>query len=318
MRRVASLFFITVVSVFSGVIDGSLAATEGSDSPAHCQTMMQGGVARSYLVRIPGSLSQHERKVPLVMVLHGGGGNAANAERMTGFSEKARKEGFIVVYPEGTGRFNGKLLTWNAGHCCGFAMNNQMDDVGFIAALLDRLIKDYPVDPKRVYVTGISNGGMMTHRLGMELSSRFAAIAPVAAAIFGDEKKPAYPVSAIMLNGLLDESAPPQGGPPGGRFPDAWDGTPTKPALEQAAFWANANGCAATPETRDRTAYLLTQYRCPANRAVAMYLIKDNGHAWPGGQKGRPRGDTPSSTVNGTDLIWEFFSSKERAPGVER
>ena len=318
MRRVVLLFFITVVSLLSGAIDESLAATGGSDSLVHFQTMMQGGVERSYLVRTPGSFKHRNRKVPLVLVLHGGGGNAANAEKMTGFTDKARKEGFIVVYPEGTGRFNGMLLTWNAGHCCGFAMNNQVDDVGFIAALLDRLIKDYPVDSNRVYVTGISNGGMMTHRLGVELSSRFAAIAPVAATIFGDEKKSAHPVSAIMLNGLLDESVPPQGGSPGGRFPDAWDGTPTKPAMEQAAFWAETNGCAAIPVTSDLPSYLLTQYRCPANRAVEIYLIKDNGHAWPGGQKGRPRGDTPSSSVNGTDLIWEFFSSKERAPGAGR
>jgi polyhydroxybutyrate depolymerase len=316
MRKALTVFFIAVICLLSGAHTRSLAAEKGNGSFKQQHTMMHGGIERSYLVRIPGQLKQHSSKMPLVLVLHGGGGNAAHAERMTGFTEKARKEGFIVVYPEGTGRLRGKLLTWNAGHCCGYAMNNRVNDVAFIDALIERLIKDYPVDPERVYVTGMSNGGMMTHRLGVELSSRFAAIAPVVATLFGDEKKPEHPVSAIMLNGMLDEAVPPQGGSPGGRFPDAWDGTPPKPAKEQASFWAQANGCAATPNTSDRGTFLLSQYSCPANRAVEIYLIKDNGHAWPGGQKGSRRGDKPSSLVNGTDIIWEFFKSKERASGT--
>ena len=111
------------------------------------QTLSYRGIDRSYVVRLPGVPSSPDRRVPLVLVLHGGGGDAANAEAMTGFTDKARQEGFIVVYPEGTGRFERKLLTWNAGHCCGHAMQHQVDDVGFIRALIDRLLEDYPVDP---------------------------------------------------------------------------------------------------------------------------------------------------------------------------
>ncbi|MBA3036458.1 MAG: polyhydroxybutyrate depolymerase [Desulfobacterium sp.] len=277
---------------------------------------MHGGIERSYLVRVPDRLDQHDGRIPLVPVLHGGGGNAFNAERMTGFTEKALKEGFIVVYPEGTGRLKHKFLTWNAGHCCGFAMNKHIYDVGFINDLIDKLIKDYPIDSKRVYITGISNGGMMTHRLGIELSSRIAAIAPVVATFFGDEKTPEHPVSAIMLNGVLDSSVAPQGGPPGGRFSDSWDGTTTKPAVEQAAFWAKTNGCSTTPRSSDHPAFSLSQYNCPANLDVEIYLIKDSGHAWPGGQKGRLRGDNPSSSISATDIIWDFFKTHEQASGT--
>ena len=149
----------------------------------------------------------------------------------------------------------------------------------------------------------------MTHRLGIELSSKFAAIAPVVATLFGDENKPAYPVSAIMLNGMLDKSVPYQGGAPGGRFPDAWDGTPAKPGLAQAAFWASANGCTNTPDKRDSDPFILWQYRCPAGRDVELYLVKDNGHAWPGGQPGSRRGDKPGSVLMGTDVIWAFFKA---------
>src|SRR5688572_9343275 len=87
------------------------------------QSLTIGGITRSYVVRTPVNQATETRRVPLVLVLHGGGGNAAYAERMTGFTGKARKEGFIVVYPEGTGLLQSMLLTWNAGHCCGYAMN---------------------------------------------------------------------------------------------------------------------------------------------------------------------------------------------------
>jgi polyhydroxybutyrate depolymerase len=230
---------------------------------------------------------------------------------MTGFTDKARKEGFIAAYPEGTGRRSG-FLTWNAGHCCGYAMENRADDVGFVRALIDKLIESYPVDPKRVYATGMSNGAMMTHRLGIELSERFAAIAPVVGTLFGDERRPAHSVSAIMLNGMLDKSVPYRGGPPGGRFPGAWDGTPAKPALEQAAFWASADGCTADPAEDRHSALTRWQYRCPAGRAVELYLLGDNGHAWPGGRQGSWMGDKPSSSLNGTDVIWNFFKAHAR------
>ena len=224
------------------------------------------------------------------------------------FTEKARREGFIVAYPEGTGPLADKLLTWNAGHCCAYAMKHDVDDVGFVNALLDNLLRSYPIDPARVYVTGMSNGAMMSHRLGIELSGRIAAIAPVVGTLFGDEPEPARPVPALMINGMLDENVPYQGGPPGGRGARGWDGTPTRPAQDQAVFWAAANACKPEPSTEQDAQWTLWQYSCPASQHVVLYLLKDNGHAWPGGQPGSRRGDIPSTSLNATDVIWDFFS----------
>jgi polyhydroxybutyrate depolymerase len=276
------------------------------------QSLVHDGLTRSYVVRMPDASALSNGRVPLVLVLHGGGGNAAHAERMTGFSEKAKQEGFIVAYPEGSSRFQGRLLTWNAGHCCGYAMENRIDDTGFIRALIDRLIETYPVDPGRVYVTGMSNGGMMTHRLGRELSDKIAAIAPVVATVFGDEKQPDHPVSAIIFNGMRDTSVPYPGGVPGGRFPKAWDGTPAKPAVDQASFWSKANGCENTTTRQEKDAYFLWQHACPPGRSVELYLLKEVGHAWPGGERGTVSGDDPGSSVRATDLIWSFFSRHTR------
>jgi polyhydroxybutyrate depolymerase len=287
----------------------SAAASAAAADTVRRSTMLHEGGIRSYVVRVPPGLKEGRGKVPLVIVLHGGGGNAEITERMTGFTTKAAKENFIVVYPEGSSRFKDKLLTWNAGHCCGYALRNNIDDVGFIGALIDKLIKDYPVDPKRVYATGISNGGMMSHRLGIELPHKIAAIAPVVAALFGDEKTPAQPVSALMINGMLDKSIPHQGGPAGGRFPGAWDGTPLQPAVAQAEFWSRANRCVSEPAQKANSPVISHQYRCPGGKAVELILLKDTGHTWPGGQKGFSGADDPGKSLNATEVIWAFFKS---------
>lgn len=297
---------------FAGLLSGLVSGLASAAVAVPRSTLLHEGDTRSYVVRASPGLLHARRKVPLVLVLHGGGGNAEVTERMTGFTVKAEKEGFIVVYPEGSSRFKDRLLTWNAGHCCGYAMSNKMDDVGFISALIDRLIRDYPVDVKRIYVTGISNGGMMSHRLGSALPHKITAIAPVVGALFGDEKMPAQAVSALMINGMLDKSVPYQGGPPGGRFPGAWDGTPVKAAIAQAEFWAQADRCAVDPVIEEQGLIIRRQYRCPGGKAVESLLLKDTGHTWPGGQRGFRGADDPGSTLNATDVIWDFFKAQAK------
>jgi polyhydroxybutyrate depolymerase len=276
------------------------------------QSFRHDGLVRTFVVRTPPNTSQGSA-LPVVLVLHGGGGNAANAEQMTGFTALVDRERVLVVYPEGTSRRPRlSLLTWNAGHCCGSAMERRVDDVGFIGALLDTLAARYPIDPARIYVTGMSNGAMMSHRLGRELSHRIAAIAPVVGAVFGDETAPATPVSALMINGLLDKSVPPHGGLTGGRAATAWDGTPTRPNIDQGMFWARGSGCQPTPEREERGAIIRWRFPCPAGRRVELHQLKDNGHAWPGGERGSRLGDRPSATMNATDVIWAFFASTRK------
>lgn len=296
-----------IVLVLTTACGGARASRLASGDMSARQTIVVNGTERTYVIRVPERVTATTR-VPLVIVLHGGGGDALNGERMTGFTAKAKEEGFFVVYPDGSGRRRTTLLTWNAGHCCGPAMEGGVDDVAFIAALIDKLSHQYAIDPARIYVTGMSNGAMMAHRLGTELSDRIAAIAPVVGAVFGDEQQPVHAVSAIMINGLLDKSIPYSGGLTGGRS-GAWDGTPMRAALSQGTFWAAANGCSAAGRAQDHGPYVRHSHDCPAGRAVEVYIVEDNGHAWPGGERGSQRGDKPSTSLNATDVIWRFFET---------
>ncbi len=285
-------------------------------APLHAQRSQRvelrvGGATRSAELRIPRAAPAAGSKRPLVIVLHGGGGNAANAEEMTGFTALVEREGLVVAYANGSGRLarQTRLLTWNARYCCSVAMERNVDDVAFIAALIDTLIASQQVDARRVFVTGMSNGAMMSHVAGWRLAGKVAAIAPVVGTVFGDEPPPPVPVRAIMINGMQDRNVPFAGGTPGAATGNAWR-RDARPALEQGQYWARANGCGLTP-SRDSTANVI-RYRwpCPAGREVELLAVVDGGHAWPGGRSGRRRGGDPvPARPNATAEIWAFFKA---------
>ena len=257
-------------------------------------------------------------KAPVVILLHGGGGNPENAINMTQFDAVAAREGLIAVYPGGTGGLpGGQILTWNATHCCAYAMRNKVDDVGFISALIDRLVSSGRADPARVYVTGMSNGGMISHRLGRELSGKIAGIAPVVGAVFGDEPPPAGPVPAFIVVGAIDKTVPGAGGSLGLREdvlrggPPAED-RPVSPARAQADYWVKANGCGASKTVETAAVQTTTWTGCKSGADVAFNVVANNGHAWPGGRPGRAGAAEPSPAFNASEAMWAFFKARPR------
>lgn len=276
---------------------------------------------RRFLLHRPSTPVPVGHRYPTVLVLHGGGGNAEHAARMTGFSAVAVPDGALVVYPEGSGRLARALKTWNAGHCCGYAMEQRVDDVGFLRALLDHLVQYESADPRRLYVTGLSNGGMMTHRVGIALADRLAAIAPVIAGLFGDESMPVASLPVFMINGAQDDSVPFEGGQTGGRFAGAWDGTPLQSFEKTGDFWGQANHCAAgkrpwktLPSGATEALYRERRLDCVVTAPVVQWLVTDVGHAWPGGERGRLRADAPGKAVEASRAIWTFFQQHQRPP----
>jgi polyhydroxybutyrate depolymerase len=261
-----------------------------------------GGLDRTYVVHVPASYDGSQA-VPLVLVLHGSGGSAEIANRISAMSAKSDTAGFLAVYPLGTGR----SATFNAGQCCGIAGARMIDDVSFMRDVVADVSADYVVDARRVYAAGMSNGAMMAHRLGCEMSDVLAAIAPVAGALEVD-CAPAGPVSAIVFHGTADRIVPYAGGP-AGTVPRGMDGD-YDPVSTAVDVWATTAGCTgATDEQVSASVVRQVRTGCLAGYGIELYTVDGGGHAWPGGEPGWVGGDVPSTEVVATDLIWEFFAA---------
>jgi polyhydroxybutyrate depolymerase len=171
------------------------------------------GISRYYLLNLPPSYYQQDT-LPLVIALHGAGGSALQCEKDYKLTEKANQEKYAIVYPEGV-RNDGflGLRTWNAGSCCDFAAENNVNDVGFITMLIDKLIAGYKIDPKRIYVAGMSNGAMMAYRLACEIPGKIAAIASVSGTMLTTSPcNPSRAVPVLHIHSERDTKVPPQGG----------------------------------------------------------------------------------------------------------
>jgi polyhydroxybutyrate depolymerase len=289
--------------VWATLAIGCLAAAPAADRTVSIQL---GGRERTAIVHVPAGPSRVS-PMPLVLVLHGGGGNAENAARMSQMNGPGDRLGFLVAYPSGTGKLKASLLTWNAWNCCGYAMENRVDDVGFLRALVARLERDFGADPKRIYATGLSNGAMMAHRLGCEMSDVVAAIAPVAGGMNTDSCTPSNPVSVVMFHGTADRHALYLGGDTRGFFGNA--PRRDRPIPDAFARWSRIDGC--FPSGKQTTGHV-TKETCSGGRGgseVVLYTIDGQGHAWPGGTPGIRNGnvDKPTTEISATDTIVRFF-----------
>lgn len=288
--------------------------TPGALKPGNYEGAIEvGGRKRTYLLHLPTNYDGKSR-MPLVVVLHGGGGNAQNAPVMTGMSAKADAAGFIAVYPNGSGLLSDdRLLTWNAGNCCGYALDNNIDDVAFIRSLIDNLQGKLAIDPARIYATGISNGGMMSYLLACQLSDKIAAIAPVAGAMSMNSCIPTYPVSVIIFHGTADEHVLYNGGKPL-KQADKQHPRIDKPVSYAVEFWVKANGCNPTPQKEAKGNIIKETYSGGKNGTeVVLYTIVGGKHSWPGGSRGWLGGDEPAKEISATDLMWDFFARHPKA-----
>jgi polyhydroxybutyrate depolymerase len=268
-----------------------------------------GDLKRSYLVHIPPKYDS-KKPTPVVLAFHGGGGNAESMVVFSGLNKKADDAGFIVVYPNGTGRLENRLLSFNGGNCCSYAMTNKIDDVEFTRKLLDDLAKSANIDPKRVFATGMSNGGIMSYLLGSELSDRIAAIAPVGGPMGTETCKPKRPVSVIHFHGTDDEHAPFKGGKGKGV-----SGTEFYSVEHSIQAWVKANGCDKEPvvtklpdKAKDGTTITRKTYGGGKDGSeVVLVVIEGGGHTWPGQEPRLKALGKSTKNISANDLMWEFF-----------
>ena len=283
------------------------------------------GLGRSYLVRVPPQASAGA-PLPVVLNFHGGGGNARAHKWYTRMDETADREGFIAVYPNGSGGIGGRFFTWNAGNCCGLSVAGGVDDVGFALAVIEDLARRVAIDRTRVYATGLSNGSMMAYRLAAEAAERIAAVGGVAGAMTLQHFAPASPVPVMHIHSVDDERAR-YGGGLGPAFPftntrvfhasvdsmvEKWVGHNRCPA--RAAASAAVSGAPGGPD-EGHTATRITYRPCRNGTEVVLWKLAGPGHVWPGGQR-----DylplllgTSSSVIDANRELWRFFKRYRRA-----
>jgi polyhydroxybutyrate depolymerase len=262
-------------------------------------------MTRSYLLHLPPA-DDGARSRPLVLVFHGRLGVARGMERLTGFSDLADSEGFVVAYPQGVGR------SWNAGHGAGQAALRDVDDVGFVDSLIGLLVEESGADARRVAAVGMSAGASLVHRLACEVPERIPAIGAVAGTIapsIAASCGSALPVSVLQIHGTADPIV-------------KWDGdVPLSSARmesvdETVIGWVKRNRCNPDPEVElVDDSYKRETYLATDGTEVTLYTVIGGGHTWPSGQQYLPEsmiGPT-SHVLNATKLAWDFF--KGHFPG---
>lgn len=290
-------------------------STESALQPGdHEFTIRHGGSQRSYIVHVPAGATG---AVPVVLAFHGGGGNATGFQRYAELDRVADRERFLVVYPNGTGPLPNRLLTWNAGDgCCGYALNNKINDVGFAVSVILDLESRTSVDRQRVYASGHSNGAILAHRLGAERAGIIAAIAAVAGSLDVTSFSPTRAVPVLDIHSVDDPRAL-YGGGLGPPFPGTDTRIVHQPVQAGLDRWIAANGCSTRADTVEKkqeggqSATKLVWRGCRGGAEVAHWKLTGSGHAWPGSTL--PPGAAglvgPQTTlIRAADEVWAFVS----------
>lgn len=273
------------------------------------------GLSRSYLFHLPSGFSG-AKSYPLVFVFHGGMGTGARMEKGTNFDAKADANGFIVVYPDGVDH------NWNDGRG---TTGSNIDDVGFVRQLIVKLESRLPINAKRIYATGPSNGGMFSQRLGCDLADVLAAIGPDAGPMPADllpACKPARPIAVVGIQGGADPLVPIDGGEVKSlRLIGIGKGGMVESAATTMKFWASANGCNSDPvlvhqppAVNDGTSVDQYSYSgCASGAPVVYYIVQGMGHVWPPHAAILPSiSGATSGNIDATDTMWDFFSKISR------
>lgn len=279
----------------------------------HDFSLVHDGLTRTCKIHVPASYDGRTH-VPLLLVFHGHWGTGESMRKLTlnGFDQLSDIDCFIAVYPDGIKK------SWNDGGGVSPASKKNIDDVGFIKALIENLARHFNIDPNRVYATGISNGAYFSYRLGCELSDIIVAIAPVAGTmpeIISSRCNPVHPLAVIISHGTKDPYAVYEGG-------KTAEGRIVLSAEDTARYWARKNSCDLIPVIKnisdsfgDGTTVTQTWYRnCRENADVMLYTIHGGGHTWPGGWQYLPKilvGKT-TKNIDANKIIWQFFKTHSR------
>lgn len=297
-------------------IQERLAARAAQRAPAAANlqeyVLTHDGLQRRYLLYVPARLPASQA-VPLVLAFHGGGGHAeymANDARY-GLQSMAEREGFAVAFPNGFSKLpGGKFATWNAGGCCGDARDHGVDDVGFARAVVADVQRHRAIDRNRIFATGMSNGGMMSHRLACDAADLFRAVASVAGTDATTTCQPSRTVAVLHIHAKDDTHVLYNGGAGPDAFRDASKVMDFVSVPDTIARWVARNQCAATPQrVFDKPGARCDIYTsCRDHAAVELCTTDSGGHSWPGARVVRKGQSDANQALDASRMIGAFFT----------
>ncbi|MFG6432838.1 alpha/beta hydrolase family esterase [Roseateles sp. LYH14W] len=286
-------------------------ADKASEAPAKGGLQELQVQGRKVLVHLPTGYDA-TKPAPLVLAFHGGGGHAeymADDEKY-GLQKKADEAGFVVAFPNGYSKLpGGKFATWNAGGCCGDARDKGSDDVGFARATVKAIQARYSIDANRVFATGMSNGGMLSHRLACEAADVFRAVAAVAGTDATASCTPSKPISLLHIHARDDTHVLFNGGAGADAFRDKSKVMEFVSVPETISRWTLRNRCTVPPQrTLDKPGATCETYSgCAGGVSVQLCVTDTGGHSWPGADSVRRGKPGASRALDANDAIWRFF-----------
>ena len=297
----------------AAAVQADVANTTPLGAGTHTLQLGYQGELRKVVVHVPPGYDPAV-PTPLVLAFHGGGGFAEYMvdDDRYGLIGKADRAGFVVVFPNGYSRFpGGRFATWNAGGCCGDARDRAVDDVGFVRALVARLKTQLNVDGARVFATGMSNGGMLVHRLACEAADVFRAVASVAGTDATASCTPARPIAVLHIHARDDDHVLFNGGAGPGAFRDASQVMDFVSVPQTVARWVQRDQCSSTPQrVLDQPGAWCEVYTgCAGGVRVQLCVTADGGHSWPGAKTVRRGKEAASQALDADDVIWDFFQA---------
>ncbi len=303
-----SLRISALLALFLFIVSCAKSGAENEKSTLH--NIVVDGVERSYRLYVPPGVNSLQN-VSLMLVLHGGLGNASSIEKTTGMNEIADSSQFIVAYPNGMGGRFGRMKkrrTWNAGHCCGPAQKRNSSDVLFIQKVIDDIQLKFSIDSRRIYVTGMSNGAMMAYRLACEIPDRIAAIIPVSGTIEVGNCDGAKDIPVLHIHGDQDKNVPFGGG----KGSHTVSGIMHTSVNDTMNLITRPRQCTAPDQKNLNNNVQLLSYNCGNGASVELMIIKGGGHVWPGGQSRGKRG-SGNKSVTASQVAWDFAKEHSKA-----
>lgn len=271
-------------------------------------TVNVGGDQRTFLLHVPRERPRTRfgvpRAYPLVVLLHGSGATGETVREQSRMDTLAESRRFLVAYPNGSRGLLGIGSDWNAGTCCGAAARTNVDDVAFIRTVISAIAQHLPLDTRRIYVAGFSDGGRMAYHLACTNASSIAAIAVVSGSLVDDRCRPARPVPLIAFHGTRDDDVP---------YDDSARSTAGIAPVAASAglppsvrFWSAVNQCKGLSIARI-SPHVTRAAFAPCAADVVLFTIDSGEHAWPGGAADGPGGDQPTAELHASDLMVQFF-----------